>query len=214
MKQIVYQLETQTYSTQSESSFLGHRCWEKAAIWCLPDLEHTRLGSSWGNPQVLPFSRIPECWADCTQSTANNWHQGTPLLHSLISRSGKAELSNSQRTMYLGNGIELLRADFNPLTKTLTFPSSFSQPTNTKAEFALLKGCNPSLALLLILGFPPSASLLFCLNIWIKFGAQTNHSDVCKQRQTYTIITTSKSCSNTWKKANKADVHFTLIWVF
>lgn len=140
-------------------------------------------------------------WLKHTQSNANNEYQGTPFLNAVSSvLVEKQNWTAATEPCICGNVIRLLKADFNPLTKTLWHsPSSFSQPTNTKAEFALLRGCNPGLALLLVLGFPPSVSL-FCLNIWVTFGAQTNHSDVCKQRQTYTIITTSKSCLNTWKK--------------
>lgn len=178
---------------------------------------------------MLLTGKHVKCWklAEClsawlteayTEQCKQLISQNSILAGSLINLSGKAELNNSYRIKYLWQCDKTIKiqADSIPLTKTLWHsPSSFSQPTITKAEFALLIGCNPGLALLLVLGFPPQClSLLFCLNIWVTFGAQTNHSDVCKQRQTYTIITTSKSCSNTWKKAKRADVYFTWIRVF
>lgn len=115
MKQIVSQLGAQTYCTLSENSFLRHRCQKKAAI------RYTRLV-----PPRETFKCFPsaECLSaglaeahteQCKQLVSRN----SILAHRirLIGPSGKAELSNSHSTC--DNEMELLREDFNPLTKTL-----------------------------------------------------------------------------------------------
>lgn len=165
MKHILYQLGPQTYSTQFENSFLGHGCRKKVAILWLSIFKSTPEDSVTLR-ETLKSWKLAECpsaWLTeaYTEQSKQLIAKNSILAHKQSHLGGKAELNNSYRIRC--DKLIKIQADSNPLPKLLWHsPSSFSQPVITKAEFALLTGCNPSLALLLVMVFPPQClSLLF-----------------------------------------------------
>lgn len=161
MKQMVSQLGAQTCSARFESSFCGHRCWRRAVIWCC-------LGPSQGRLKCFPpAERLGAGLAEAVTEQCKQPLSRTPFLHTVSSTLLKSRTEQQPQDHGL---VEWDRTDKSRLQRTYQTPSPFSQPANTKVEFALLRGCKPGLALLLILGFHPSASLFFAVwtlgNIW------------------------------------------------
>lgn len=150
MKQIVSQLGAQTYSTLSESSFHRHRCQKKAVI------QYTRLVPPRETLKCFPLAEclsagLAEAHTEqCKQLISRN----SILAHRLISPSGKAELSNSHSTC--GNEIELLRADFNPLTKLCDIPHlPFLSQLISRLNLPSWEGATPALPCCWCWDFPP-----------------------------------------------------------
>lgn len=161
MKQILYQLGLQTYSTPFQNLFLVPCYRKKVVIQWLPNFKHTRrLGFSHGNIWVLKASRMPECLADrsayrATRTTnIKELDSCTQMVSTILVEKHNWTATESD---ICGNVIRLLKYKHTPshLPKHCDIPHHhfLSQP---RLNLPSWQGVTPALLCCWYWGFSPS----------------------------------------------------------